>query len=192
MTDEQTKIMDKFHSFLEQRNHKTNAAMQEAQRLVNLYRVLKVFGEDFVEKYNTMLLGASEEVQMAMKALVGGVEVRHYLEFLQTEANLHDDDPDNDYDKAGWLPPPEQDKTSFAAAGKGGDYVSGAEWNAFIRAQEEQLVALTETLRAEQKEALARLMSQISGVLPNKKTPVSTPDVPLNAPQYSEIIEEKR
>ena len=85
MVDEETAVQTKFHSFLKQRNNKTNEAMQEAQRLVNLYRVLNDFGADFVDQYNVMLKSASDEVQMALKALVGGQEVRQYLEFLQLE-----------------------------------------------------------------------------------------------------------
>ena len=67
-------------AFVKQREKRQNDTGIEANRLVNLYRQLPLFGEDFLETYNKMLLDASAEVQMTLSDIVGGSVVRQYME----------------------------------------------------------------------------------------------------------------
>lgn len=72
-------------AFIKQREKRQNDTGIEATKLVNLYRQLPLFGEDFLETYNKMLLDASPEVQMTLSDIVGGSVVRQYLEFLKSK-----------------------------------------------------------------------------------------------------------
>ena len=190
MADKETAVQTKFHSFLKQRNSKTNVAMQEAQRLVNLYRVLNDFGSDFVDEYNVMLKNSSDEVQMALKALVGGQEVRQYLEFLESEENKEQNDNDsiNPSQQVGWLPSPETEVVKSNASGG----VSADAWQAFVKQQDEKLAQIASELRAEQTEALTRMMNQLSSSLQAQKPATSVPPPKPVQSEYSEIIEDKK
>ncbi len=77
--------------FIKQREKRQNDTGIEANKLVNLYRQLPLFGEDFLETYNKMLLDASPEVQMVLSDIIGGSVVRQYLEFLKSK-QLHADE----------------------------------------------------------------------------------------------------
>ena len=79
-------------AFLKQRAKRQNSAIVEARKLVNLYRQLSLFGDDFLDSYNQMLLDAMPEVQMALPDIVGGAVVRQYLEFLKGRAKQSDTD----------------------------------------------------------------------------------------------------
>lgn len=188
MVQEETEVQTKFHSFLKQRNSKTNVAMQNAQRLVNLYRVLNTFGPDFVDEYNVMLKNSSDEVQMALKALVGGEEVRQYLEFLQSEDKKSEQENSSTdaNQQTGWLPSCEQESAGKIASN--GSFVSVDEWQNFVKDQNEKLMKMSEELKAEQTAALTRLMDQLAVLKPaGQASPSKAPP-----PQYSEIIEEKK
>ena len=176
-------VRTQFHAFLKQRNNKTNAAVQEAQRLVNLYRVLGAFGTDFVNQYNAMLLAASDEVQMALNALVAGHEVRQYLEFLRLEQNKAEEQSEKATAKTGWLPPPEEEMATSGAASQ------SPALQDLMQAEEEKFKLMISELKLEQEKALKRMFDQLSGSLQLKAADVaSAPSVP---PVYSEIIEEK-
>ena len=192
MENEQTLERDQFQAFLKQRNSKTNAAVQEAQRLVNLYRVLGEFGNEFVGQYNNMLLSASDEVKMALKALVGGEGVRLYLEFLNSRVKQSDGGSEERENKnVGYLPPPEADTETqtenVAAAG-----LSVAKWEAFVQEQDEKLKEVIETLKAEQNAMLTHLMDQLAVVKDAKSTERSTTkeENKVQPTTYSDIIEE--
>lgn len=192
MVDKESVLQTKFHSFLKQRNSKTNVAMQEAQRLVNLYRVLNDFGPDFVDEYNVMLKNASDEVQMALKALVGGQEVRQYLEFLLSEEHKEQTENESGSSKqqTGWLPSPEEETTDDDSGNGSG--ISPHVLQEFVKQQDEKLAQIVSELRAEQTAALNRMMDQLSSSLRAQKTPPSAPTPKPIQPEYSEIIEDKR
>ena len=185
MTDEQKQIQDQFHSFLAQRNSKTNVTLQEAQKLINLYRVLNVFGTDFMEEYNAKLLTVSDEVNAALSALVGGLEVRQYIEFLKAQNHMVDADEEQG-SKRGYLPDPTADiGGGSGGAVPSGDFVSRADFEAFVNNQNEKLKALMDQLKAEQSAVLSRLATK--GTAPQKANPSST-----SSNEYSEIIEERK
>lgn len=103
-------------AFIKQRSKRQNHAIIEARKLVNLYRHLALFGADYLEKYNQMLLAASPEVQSALPDVMGGTIVRQYRDFLQsnsssmTEDGLFNADTDDKYQYAqaeSYLPSPD-------------------------------------------------------------------------------------
>ena len=186
MANTESTISSKFHAFLKKRDSKTNASIQEAQRLINLYRILNVFGPDFVDQYNNMLLNASDEVQMALNALIAGQEVRQYLEFLRQDQTGGDGEVSSDkgVPQTGWLPSPEEELPAKSEKGE-----SNPEWTAFMKAEEEKISKMIATLKEEQELAMKHLSDQLSSTLKTRSSQtVSTSGVPED---YSEIIEEK-
>lgn len=87
-------------AFLKQRAKRQSSSVIEARRLVNLYRQLPLFGADFLEKYNQMLLEATPEVQTALSDIIGGAIVRQYHDFLQGKAKKTDDNSLSDDEAA--------------------------------------------------------------------------------------------
>lgn len=194
MIDKQAEVQNQFHSFLKQKNAKTNVAMQEAQRLVNLYRVLNELGGDFVDTYNIMLQNASSEAKSSLNALVGGQEVRQYLEFLMEKNHIKEDQEEGKTQQIGWLPSPEQERNS--PQNQNGYAVSPEQWEQFVAQQEQKWAQMVADLKEEHKQELNRLMNQLSVALQTKQTPAQayTPPPPAGQqlePSYSEIIEEK-
>ncbi|MBQ3695489.1 MAG: hypothetical protein II938_00755 [Alphaproteobacteria bacterium] len=188
--DKETTVQTKFHDFLKQRNSKTNVAMQKAQKLVNLYRVLNDFGPDFVTEYNVMLKECSEEVQTALQALVGGPEVRQYLEFLKSEDQKQEDTENSasNSQQAGWLPSPAEEQKGMETNGE----ISSDMWSNFVKEQDAKITKMMDEFRQEQNETLTRLMNQVASSLQAKKDG-SAPAVPkTEKPEYLEIIEEKK
>jgi len=185
MTKTDAVISTKFHDFLQQRNHRTNVAMQTAQRLINLYRVLGSFGADFVEQYNTMLLNSTDEVQMALNGLVSGQEVRQYLEFLQREAHIQtqDETSENVAPQTGWLPNPADEQTSGAGA-------SSANLTEFMKNEEEKIAQMITSLRQEQELAIKHLSDQLAGTLQSRSNEHKSAQRE-DMTSYSEIIEER-
>lgn len=97
-------------SFLHKKDVKKNVVAQNAQKLINLYRHLSFFGQDFIPQYNQMLLDSSPEVQMILGDFIGGQTVRQYLEFLQNQQNIPETTEDQNYiPSEGYLPGPEND-----------------------------------------------------------------------------------
>ncbi|MGN1063274.1 MAG: hypothetical protein ACI4QM_03010 [Alphaproteobacteria bacterium] len=91
-TTQKTTVLE---TFLKQREKRQNSVGMEAKRLVNLYRQLSLFGADFLDTYNNMLLAASPEVQTALSDIIGGMVVRQYLEFLKGKQK-NDETPDSE------------------------------------------------------------------------------------------------
>jgi len=192
MVDEKVAEQNQFQAFLQHKNNKTNVAMQGAQKLINLYRVLDDFGEEFVEEYNTMLLDASDEVKMALKGLMGGAEVRQYLDYLiersHQRKNTEGENVATQGGALGYLPSPSEEMVGSREEIKG-DYVSQAEWQNFLKEQNAKMDHLFAQLKEEQEEALKRLMNQLSMTSAVKAAQMPPPGV-QQKPDYSEIIEE--
>ena len=189
MSDEEKTGLGQFHAFLQRRSNKTNVALQEAQKLVNLYRVLNEFGPNFVDQYNSMLLNSSDEVQMALKGLVAGEEVRQYLDYIKEKVEK----PESSNGKlagsmqpTGYLPSPEDEVVANVGTGSDGAFISRPEWQEFLQKQEEQWKTLVTELKEEQQRTLTQLADQLSVV--QKAKPVAQSI--SQADSYSEIIEE--
>ena len=103
--------------FKAKKAEKDSTSLQEARRLVNLYRSLSCFGDDFVGKYNEMLLMIKPNVRRLLGTFMGGKEVEDYLEFLEQNAHLSvSEKGQTDTDAAvvpqnnkGYLPDPDLD-----------------------------------------------------------------------------------
>ncbi len=190
MVDEKVADQNQFQAFLQHKNNKTNVAMQGAQKLINLYRVLEDFGSDFVPQYNEMLLGASDEVKMALKGLMGGAEVRQYLDYLieKSHQSTTSDGENVTPQAVGYLPSPEEDLMTPAQASTEA-YVLQEEWQNFLKEQDKKWNHVLAELKEDQEASLKRLMDQLSMTSAVKGVQVPTPAAPPK-PDYSEIIEE--
>lgn len=70
--------------FLKRKQSSNEEAESTAQRLINIYRQLSTLGPEANQQYNAMLLkDATLEVQIALKNIPGGEEIRDYLNFLK-------------------------------------------------------------------------------------------------------------
>lgn len=90
MTQTDSKKLTVLDAFLKQREKRQNDTGIQAQKLVNLYRHLALFGDDFLVTYNKMLLETPADVQLALSDVIGGMVVRQYLEFLRTKQQKPD------------------------------------------------------------------------------------------------------
>lgn len=154
--------------FKEKKVAKGNSDVQEARRLVNLYRSLHCFGDDFVEQYNQMLLSASPRVQRLLGTFMGGDEVAEYAEFLKQTSRLNDSEKQSEENvsnaiQGGYLPTPTQDLSKQPEA-----------------SQE------IEQLKMQQK----ALLDQVQQLMQNIKSKSPMVKSSTGAEEYSEIIEE--
>lgn len=94
MTETQSKKNTVLDAFLKQREKRQNDTGIQAQKLVNLYRHLALFGDEFLITYNKMLLECAPDVQMALGDIMGGMVVRQYLDFLRTKQQKPDEELD--------------------------------------------------------------------------------------------------
>ena len=101
--------------FKAKKTEKDSVALQEARRLVNLYRSLSCFGDGFLNEYNKLLLNTKPGVRRLLSTFMGGNEVEEYLEFLLDNAHLSGSEEEQkaDFDvsqsKKGYLPTPDAD-----------------------------------------------------------------------------------
>ena len=163
--------------------------MQEAQKLINLYRTMNEFGPDFVDQYNKMLLNSSDEVQMALKGLVAGAEVRQYLDYIKEQVGTDEKNKGKSagsMQPTGYLPSPEEEVMSGVAGVSNGNFISRPEWQEFLQKQDEKWAGLVSELKAEQQETLTLLADQLSVVSKVKPSPAPV----SQTSGYSEIIEE--
>lgn len=111
---EQTNDSSMRSAFIKKKEEQSDKVLIEAQRLVNLYRNINAFPEEFHTELDQTLLHTSSEVQSTLTRIVGGAEVRRYLDFLK-ENKVHSDlstdtEEDNDpHPVIGYLPEPEND-----------------------------------------------------------------------------------
>ncbi len=99
-------------AFLNKKQEQKNVVLDEAQRLVNLYRHSNAFGEKFISELDEQLLNMSPEVQSALSDISGGKVVRQYYDFLTENSNKvspKDEESAVQMGKVGYLPAPDQD-----------------------------------------------------------------------------------
>ena len=164
--------------FKEKKAEKDSTAVQEARRLVNLYRSLPCFGESFLPRYNQMLLEVKPGVKRLLNTFMGGKEVEDYLEFLEqnahlTKAETEQTDVINVSQTKGYLPTPDADLGDKKADGM--ITISEAEWQE-MKAQKEALI--------QQKQALLNTLGKLG------QKPTSAPQKKSSFENYSEIIED--
>ena len=156
-------------AFKERKRTKDNLDVQEAKRLVNLYRSLHCFGPEFVEKYNQLLLNSTPGVRRLFGTFMGGQEVRDYFEFLQKNAHdsgqkLSGEAFDSGSQIKGYLPEPTEENSNVTSG------MPSSEWQQI----------------KERQELLSKQIQQIMQILgqtPKGKGSAMSDD-------YSEIIEE--
>lgn len=109
-----------FSSFAKQQNNRGNDVSEQAQRLVNLYRHANLFGDNFPETFDKMLLSASPEVLTALNDIIGGPTVRRYYDYLNGKNTVQRTASEGDKtvetnekeSGAGYLPTPDEDLPS--------------------------------------------------------------------------------
>ena len=185
-------------TFLDNKNTKANTALLQAQKMVNLYRALDDFGEEFVNQFNSELLEISENSELMLNALIGGNEVRQYLDYLR-HTNTSDKDVEQGDDQVvqpqGYLPGPEQDVDEKGDP-KSSNYVSQVDFEKFKAEQADLMRQLSEQLLTHQAQALAQAIKQL---YPNLENSQQTKPRATGSPyterytssEYSEIIEDK-
>lgn len=171
-------LLEKFKA---KQSEKDTALLQEARRLVNLYRSISCFGDDFVDQYNKMLLNVQPNIRRLLRNFMGGEEVESYLQFLEQNIHLSQNGSEhknemNTLQTKGYLPDPSMDERGGIQKGK--ITVSESEWEE-MKEQKKALLEQTQMLL----KRLERLEQNISGT----KRPLNTPSSYEN---YSEIIEE--
>ncbi len=158
--------------FKEKKAEKDSVSVQEARRLVNLYRSLSCFGNDFLPQYNQMLLAVKPNVKRLLSTFMGGKEVEDYLEFLEQNAHLTNTEVEqtdvvNLSQMKGYLPLPDDD----LKGGREDDsmmLVSKVEWQEM----------------KSQKEALLNTLNELcQNSAPNSQSNSSNEN-------YSEIVED--
>lgn len=107
----QKEILSKFAL---KKREKEEVIATTAQRLVNQFRALSAFRDDYVITYNNELMTASDEVINFLPNIVGGPAVREYLDYLLAQKKHGKEfDQDNiDFsitNEEGYLPSPEGD-----------------------------------------------------------------------------------
>ena len=188
----------KLKSFLENKNTKANTAMQQAQKFVNLYRALDDFGEDYVNTFNSELLDISENAELMLNALIGGSEVRQYLDYLRHTHTSGDETEQDDTSaampKQGYLPGPEQDFGEDT--NENVNYVTTVDFEKFKTSQAELMRQLSEQLLTHQAQALAQAIKQLYSNAESaqhiKSRATGSPYTErYTSSDYSEIIEDK-
>ena len=113
----QKEILSKFAL---KKREKESSVTKTAQRLVNQFRALSAFRDDYVAEYNEELLNASEEIISYLPTIIGGPAVREYLDYLlahKQQGKVFDQD-NIDFSitkKQGYLPSPDEDEVSYTS-----------------------------------------------------------------------------
>ncbi len=157
--------------FQKQKVSQESEVLQMAQRLINQFRSLRHFKESFVQEYNQQLLSCPSDVRRFFPSLMGGNEVRSYLEFLEKQQPHQADG--SDYPEQGtiasdgYLPSPDSDLTSS----------DGASDTVAVSRAEFQQMQLQQKALMEQTQLLLKKINQQGS---------ASSDIG----RYSEIIEE--
>ena len=107
----QKEILSKFAL---KKREKEEVTAQTAQRLVNQFRALSAFRDDYVVTYNKELMEASDEIINFLPTIIGGPAVREYLDYLlaQKKQGKEFDNENIDFSitaNEGYLPSPDED-----------------------------------------------------------------------------------
>lgn len=188
MAETKNLLLEKFRN---RQSEKDTVIFQQAMRLVNQYRSLSYFGNDFVDQYNQTLLNASPAVKRLLGTFMGGEEVEDYLEFLQQNFHLQGDEGEHqknvEIKNKGYLPEPDADM-DIGTPGNSSS-VSSIEWEQ-MKADN---IILKEQVQLLLKELGSLKQKPVTGSL-GEKVPSASP-VRFSQPKsagdnYSEIIEE--
>lgn len=171
MVDSANELLQEFQR---QKVSQESEILQAAQRFVNQFRSLRFFGEAFVQEYNQQLLACPPDVRRLLPSLMGGNEVRSYLEFLEKQQpqqeNSAEDSGQPKIASDGYLPSPDSD---MAVQGNSSDTVSVS------RAEFQQM-----------QEQQRNLMEQMQLILKRMNQQGTTSAASSTVGRYSEIIEE--
>ena len=191
-------------AFIKKKAERSDKIMEEAQRLVNLYRHSKSFPADFHAELDLKLLHSSPEVQASLSRIVGGTEVRNYLEFLKesnTTFTVSNTEENEEGEKQisinGYLPEPSEDLPVFSADGstnitepsgnlnletiiKGLTETRQAELENLLKVQTETLVQLLEKIDQKRQEVAGQQTERLINAIHQEAT---------EQKKYSDIIE---
>ena len=171
MVDAANTLLQEFHK---QKVSQESEVLQAAQRFVNQFRALRLFRESFVQEFNEQLLACSPDVRRFLPSLMGGNEVRSYLEFLERQQphpnKTEENSNQSQIASGGYLPSPDSDLTTQQDSSENAS-VSRAE---FQQMQEQQKILMEQT-----QQLLKRLNQQGSSSVGSSAVG-----------RYSEIIEE--
>lgn len=197
MTETQSKKTTVLDAFLKQREKRQNDTGIQAQKLVNLYRHLALFGDEFLVTYNKMLLECAPDVQMALGDIMGGMVVRQYLDFLRSKQQKPDEELDTEekpsYTTEVSYLPSADDITPFQAIPSVVTEVSaeGKQMPAFNEASLKTQGAFLEQALAKQTEFLAQTISQMQENMAKQipETQPSTTSETSGASDMAEVLD---
>ena len=184
----QKEILSKFAL---KKREKESSVIKTAQRLVNQFRALSAFRDDYVAEYNEELLNASEDVLSFLPTIIGGPAVREYLDYLlahKQQGKVFDQD-NIDFTitkKQGYLPSPDEDEIYTAPLRESGGQNISIDHTPLIQ----QTQILSDTLNSLKKslsDQTAELKSAITlmGEAINRPIQVNTEGTLAVQPQES-------
>ena len=170
MSDSANELLQQFYK---QKVSQESEVLQAAQRFVNQFRALKFFRESFIQEYNEQLLACSPDVRRFFPSLMGGNEVRNYLEFLEKQQQQTTDGTDKKNQSQiasnGYLPSPDLDLVRENSSSE----------STSVSKEEFQQMQAQQRILMEQTQQLLKKM--------NQQTNSSGPSIEGH---YSQIIEE--
>lgn len=102
-------------NFALKKREKEEVTSKHAQRLVNQFRALSAFPDNYVVQYNKDLMAAPADVLAYLPTIIGGPAVREYLDYLlaQKKQGKEYDDQNIDFSittDEGYLPSPDDEE----------------------------------------------------------------------------------
>jgi len=192
------------NAFIEEQKIHTDTVIEEAQRLVNLYRHADSFGKDFAARLDQMLLAAPAEVQTALSDILGGKIVRQYCTYLKERA-MPQPTPAPDSETAqpipqqGYLPTPDEDSPSAQPTGdieslfKSFLAAHKQELNDLLKAQSDNLTTIlgrfnqnAHEVAAHQTDRLINTIQQEAGQKKYADVIEASPQTPVLVPDETE------
>ena len=185
MAETKNLLLEKFKN---RQSEKDTVIFQQAMQLVNQYRSLSSFGNEFVDQYNQALLNASPAVKRLLSTFMGGEEVADYLEFLQQNFHLQGDELEQqenaDTKNSGYLPEPDADMP--LQNNNASSPVSQMEWEQM----KNDNIILKEQVQLLLKELGNLKQNPTTNFSDKREAPMRLPQTKKAGENYSEIIEE--